>query len=143
MHVSHGISANAMIPGIQRCMYLYLSTQLRWWMVAWVEVERMCRNGRVALMNRQSPQRHAAARAAASDAADALREAQSGLSDRFEAVEQKAKESIYAPSDDGMTSGDEDLPEIEEIFVDNYDDKIEKAPDSIVLVDFYTKWYVP
>jgi hypothetical protein len=106
--------------------------------------ETVCRELQApAARQRQPRQRRCAvlARAAADSrsAADQLRASQDGLKERFDAIEAKALETAFSPSDDGMTSGDDDVPEIEEVFVDNYDAKIKMAPDDVVIVDFYTK----
>jgi thiol-disulfide isomerase/thioredoxin len=84
--------------------------------------------------------------AASADKAAALAElkkSQDGLSAHLDGVHQAIKDG-NAPAPKGASALDSvDETDLEEIFIDNFHDRIKNSGTSVVMVDFYTKWCGP
>ena len=83
-----------------------------------------------------------AAAAQASSKAVALEEAQAELSGRTVAAAKPAEEPA-ASSSTVTYEENTGLPDVEEIFINNYYKRIEEADAPVVLIDFYTQWCGP
>lgn len=88
------------------------------------------------------PRRRTAAAAGDKAAALAdLKQSQDGLTSHLEGVEKGMKAEARSSAPAPLDSYDE--TDLEEIYIENYHQRIKEADSPVVCVDFYTKWCGP